>query len=54
MFKDILTFLRLYYRIALFITFYFVVLRISIPKADQSDNYVIQKIDVKKVKNQHV
>ena len=41
MFKDILTFLGLDYRDALFLSLYFVVLGINIQKSDQSDNCII-------------
>ena len=40
MFKDKLTFLGIYYRNASHITLYFVVQGISIPKSDQSDDYI--------------
>ena len=53
MFKDILTFLGLGYRDASRIAFSFIVLGISIPKSDQSDNFIISKFIVKKIKNQH-
>ena len=38
LFKDILTFLALDYRVASLIILYLIVLRISIPKSDQSDD----------------
>ena len=53
MFKDIPTFLGLDYIDASLITLYFVVLEISIPNSDQSDNFIKWKLVVKKVKIQH-
>ena len=44
LFKDILTFLGLVYRVASLITLYLVVLGISIKKSDESDNFNIQNL----------
>ena len=49
LFKDIFTFLGIDYRDASLIIFYLVVIGINTPKSDEKDNYIIQKVVVKKV-----
>ena len=54
MFKDIHTFLGLYYRDALHITVYFVYLESLFQNSDEWTNFISQKFVVKKAENQHV